>query len=539
MKIDYWMKRRVIVLILISLMFFNIILGFYRNERIIYGEDIIEKLDGRNENVEGENLENIENFEGELEVVIREDIQKGFVEYLYSIRTQEGSYRLNSVPENMNLVSGMQISVSGILKENSVNGENEVDVKDFSLIGNSQQFVVPVPVVGVKNVTFFRVKFLDDQTDFLSEEDAEILMNDINSYYKENSYNQMSLNYSIYPEYITFPFNSDIVCSIGSSINPLRDFIINDPTINNNINWLEVDNLIIAWGRDICPAWAAISDLGEFSRSTADGITKFGTVNLDGPNGWDFTIAHELGHNYKLDHADYLDCLGDHIYLPFNGCDTINYGDQFDVMGNSTPKGHFSAIHKEKLGWLNPNQIINNPTGGIYFITPLEISGGTKAIKIAYDGPYSYYLEYRRPTGYDFYLPELYGLEVYGGVFLHINELYGSGGFKSDTQLLDNTPLNDEFDVVVRPDKPFVDFIGQEIFTVRNFNSSGVEVIIGATNCNNGADGLLSGNICNGCVSQAELENYIGKYYIDYTEITQISGSIKTYLIDLQNPTCP
>ncbi len=522
------MKRGVFVILFILLISFNIILGFYKIEKVRLEERILQ-LDEINKFAVSENAENIQEFEGKLEIIVEDYIDEGKANYLYYINTGQGIYKINSIPQNLKLVSGMQIRINGILKENSASGENEINVNEFSLKDGDQQILASAPVVGVKNVTFIKIKFSDDSAEILDDAGMDEMMENVKNYYNESSYGLVTLNYTILG-YYTIEMNKNC------DINAISNNIFNDVIINNDVNWLEVNNLVIAWGSDNCP-WRGISSTGGIvTRTTLDGVAKLGISGLDSPKRIELVTAHEMGHQFRLDHANYLDC-GNEIIGEY-GCPTVEYGDQFDVMGNSSQRGHFNTIHKEKLGWINPDQIINNPENGINFITPLENSRGIKAIKIPYSPVYSYYLEYKRSIGFDSYILDLKGEELYRGVLLHSNEAYSNINLKSDSQLLDNTPLNDDFDVVVRPDKPFVDFTGNEIFTVRNFNSSGVEVIIGPSDCNNGADGILSGGVCNGCVEQGELQDYVEKYFIDYTEITQISGSIKTYLTDLQNPDC-
>ncbi len=71
--------------------------------------------------------------------------------------------------------------------------------------------------------------------------------------------------------------------------------------------------------------------------------------------------AHELGHNFGVLHAHSYDC-GTLTIAP-SGCTRSEYGDRFDVMGNSRA-GHFNAQFKDTFGWL--------PAGTVRRCTPAD-----------------------------------------------------------------------------------------------------------------------------------------------------------------------
>lgn len=122
-------------------------------------------------------------------------------------------------------------------------------------------------------------------------------------------------------------------------------------------------------------------------------------------------VGHELGHNFGLYHAHALECGANTLGEVGTGCTNNEYGDQFNIMGNSGAR-HFGAFHKSQLGWLDqPDtpQVQDVTASGSYQIAPyISGNGGDPvALKIpraadpATGAARWYYLEYREPVGYD------------------------------------------------------------------------------------------------------------------------------------------
>jgi hypothetical protein len=169
-------------------------------------------------------------------------------------------------------------------------------------------------------------------------------------------------------------------------------------------------------------AGAAGVNLGAYSRyvyafpENACAWWGLGTIGGAPSQAWingDFVldvVAHEMGHNLGLYHAHSLDCGASPVAPP---CTASEYGDTLDMMGGA--RGHFSAAMKERLGWLGAAgtpAIATASTSGVYAIEPFESpsAGGAKALRIlksvdAATGARTwYYVELRRPIGFDSFL---------------------------------------------------------------------------------------------------------------------------------------
>jgi hypothetical protein len=111
---------------------------------------------------------------------------------------------------------------------------------------------------------------------------------------------------------------------------------------------------------------------------------------------------HEYGHNIGVWHANSMECGAESIGS--DECNSPEYGDPSDVMGNSGGFGHFNGVHKDILGWLGSRAQIAD-TNGTYPLNAYEEgAANVKVLKVPRtrdtNGTVNgyYYLETRRPT---------------------------------------------------------------------------------------------------------------------------------------------
>jgi hypothetical protein len=185
----------------------------------------------------------------------------------------------------------------------------------------------------------------------------------------------------------------------------------------------------------------------------ACGWWGLGTVGGNPSHAWINTrygfsltvLGHEMGHNLGLYHAHSLDC-GTAPYAA-SGCSMAEYGDVFDLMGNSGRTPHYNAYQKERLGWLNagvspPLLTASSQTGtATYAIAPVEDARDTRprAVKIPQNdsctSPQKWlYVESRQATGFDAFLAG--NTNVLSGVLVHAV----TDGDPNSSNLLDMTP---------------------------------------------------------------------------------------------------
>jgi len=145
--------------------------------------------------------------------------------------------------------------------------------------------------------------------------------------------------------------------------------------------------------------WSGLGQVG------ASYSWQFGTTSS-------LVTIHEMGHNMGLAHAARnYNCKSGSESVAFGGtCTTIEYGDMFDAMGNSssrgTPAPYFSAVNRSKLGWIPSTNVKTVTASGTYELSAAdESSSNTQLIRIpqTYGSTGSvtsyYYLELRKPIG--------------------------------------------------------------------------------------------------------------------------------------------
>jgi hypothetical protein len=108
-------------------------------------------------------------------------------------------------------------------------------------------------------------------------------------------------------------------------------------------------------------------------------------------------IAHELGHNYGLFHANFWDTGGESI---IGSGSNIEYGDSFDTMGNaSAGRRHFNTRYKNYLDWLPNTYVRNVLTNGTYRLSAMDSTNdvtSVRALTVRRNSRTNYWLEVRQ-----------------------------------------------------------------------------------------------------------------------------------------------
>ncbi|MEJ7861052.1 MAG: FG-GAP-like repeat-containing protein [Pyrinomonadaceae bacterium] len=243
---------------------------------------------------------------------------------------------------------------------------------------------------GAKSVLVIRVDFPDragepvDRSGFpLTEARANSVINgSVNQFYVSNSYNKTSLSVGAvtpvlrmsHPQsyYTGFNVNSELLPEARAAARAAG-------YETNNYN---LDVVAFSFTQNLSFSGSAI--IG------GKGLLLNGFFDFK-------TIAHEIGHNYGLVHANLWRTTDG---TPSGTGANVEYGDAFDLMGGGASQiTHFNAEYKRRLNWLTEANVQTVASSGLYSIFPFDginSPNGIHALKIRRDANKNYWIETRQ-----------------------------------------------------------------------------------------------------------------------------------------------
>lgn len=300
---------------------------------------------------------------------------------------------------------------------------------------------------GVKSLLFIRLRFPDELIEPITEDAAYQVMDQVNNFFVENSYNTLSITPTVTP-LLTLPRTKTQYDSPpptgGALFGPGVNIIYNDA---------------------LAVAAAAGYDSANYNLNCII-FTKVPTFNFGGLAGGNRVwlqgsgaglIAHEYGHIFGLAHANFWNTKGapipggtidpdgriGHDSIIGAGLD-VEYGDPFDTMGGGGGTGdvfddaaglsQFNAVHKHRLHWLPEaavQTVTTNATNRVYAFDATSLEPGKiHALKIRKDYERDYWISHRQKLTQNPWMMN--------GVQLHWNGWSQTQGGSSE--LLDTTP---------------------------------------------------------------------------------------------------
>jgi hypothetical protein len=276
---------------------------------------------------------------------------------------------------------------------------------------------------GEKSVLLMRVNFPDDSEEPISESAADTLMQQVNKFYAMNSYGALNFTITISPVLtlqkpkswymgqdellVTLPtMLEDARAAAAAAGLPMPDF-----------------DLVFVKRGVLSNSRAYVGDRGAWLQSSHPTI-----------------VAHELGHNLGLQHANAWKTVDGST---IGAGSALEYGNPFDTMGSGY--GAFNMYYKSRLNWLPPSAIETITTSGVYKLYPSDVSsleeGAIYALKLRKDLGREYWMETTQPLA--------------GSLLVNWSDHPGT---ISGSQLLDMTPSTGSlYDAPLRPSEVFYD----------------------------------------------------------------------------------
>ncbi len=201
--------------------------------------------------------------------------------------------------------------------------------------------------------------------------------NSVDEYYRDASYGQLALSGDVFGWYTIDSANSG--CAYTTWANEARA-----KAAAAGVSLSGYQYTVYAFPQAASCGWAGLAYLP----GTGSWINGAMTLRV---------VSHELGHNFGVHHASTLACSSGGAQSTFAGtCTQSEYGDPFTVMGGAQTR-HHNNWHRAQLGWNSDTQTVT--TSGTYLLTPAELTGTPRMLRVARgDGTYLN-LEYRQPWG--------------------------------------------------------------------------------------------------------------------------------------------
>ena len=340
--------------------------------------------------------------------------QSGF---RYFLKTATEHLNLHPVGGELPLRSGTPIKVSGYRLGSALLAP--VGVNGIEVTGPPP----PPEALGEQKALVVLVDFQDSGPQpFTSLQAKDFIFNgNVNKFYQEASYGKTWWSGDV-AGWITLPRNSEVngICQLPSLTADGLDVIITSQYNLHNYGYLTI------LSHQPCLE-GGFSDLGKHDQ-VINGETfhislslvvgdNFNEEKLAGFTVLDYLLSHEWGHGLGVRHANSWECG---FRILYGICSHIEYGNWFDIMGYPMAALHFNGLFKDALGWLSPG-MLEISKSGIYTINVLEKPDGYPAAKILSPGlgTTPFYLEYRKPLGFDLALAATSTVSTYGPIPLN------------------------------------------------------------------------------------------------------------------------
>ncbi|HEX6666400.1 MAG TPA: Ig-like domain-containing protein [Solirubrobacterales bacterium] len=365
---------------------------------------------------------------GTLQATVIDDFGAGQSTTRYSL--ESGGEEIPLRPTKLRAEPGDQVVFSGELRDGRLVGavRSTASEPEAALIGTpSKVAVLLIRLPGDPAVPW---------SPEITRSKVFTASNSANAFYKEESYGEISLTGKLSPDGDVFGWFSLSGTTVGCPFGTW-DEEADEAAADAGIDLSGYQHVIYVF--------PSKSNCGFLGIANVNGIYS----NING-NVNPLVIAHELGHNLGLHHANSLTCsAGGKRVTISETCTSTEYGDPFDTMGNIAYR-HNNGWNLDTLGILAPENVKTAAVSGTYSLRSALVQTTEPTMlriprALGPSGTVSswYSLEIRETGGFFENVTD----STTTGVSVRIPELFGVG-----TELLDANPATASFgDAPLKP----------------------------------------------------------------------------------------
>jgi beta propeller repeat protein len=401
---------------------------------------------------------------GRVEVEDFDDFEGGRSVSQYRLRTSDGDV-LTMLPSDAvktALVTGRTVQATGFRIDDVLFFQTDSAALVTTVEQDSQttlrDIYVPPSPTGPQPTLVLMYNFNNTSVSMPPKEVVVAAMDQNEEFSLENSYGATDFSGVIDPEqpadvFDWFTIDEPQQCQAQSST-----VYATVKTLHPEINFQSYKRVILVapYGPDC--GWSGNSSLGITNHATPDGVAYFSQSNILASAFRLQLVAHELGHGLGVMHANFYNTTD---FTTFNPAYSIEYGDNYSIMGNHAAQQHHNVAHKDMFGWLDGLRQIAILGNGTYTIYPQENADvNAKTLKLQRRVNEYLYLEYRQPIGFDSLLNLLGGDASQGALLYLTNSLW--------SLLIDPTgpPPSSVTTVALKPGMSFIDPVSKHTVEV-------------------------------------------------------------------------
>jgi hypothetical protein len=344
------------------------------------------------------NVEEDVELDGEFEFLISDDLERGISKNHYFLDDKKGGrFNLYIAGGDPTVLTGAKVRVRGKKIDDSLALQSSGG-SDFETLATAPLVNMTMKKVAVILINFRNAKsepYTHDQirqVTFTSSGSA-------NAYYTEVSYGQVGLTGKLRTDGDVFGYYTIDYDNVNcSSMYSTWAAAARSMAQAQGVDLTGYNSLIYYLPPSGC-GWWGLGSLG--GNPASSWITSTYSLKV---------VGHELGHNFGAHHSSSYTCTLDGVRVPISSsCTITEYGDPFDIMGNPS-SGHFNNFQKGRVGYYDAQSTLTLSTPGTYTVVPIEFAtSGVRALRVPKDRDSQgkpinyYYIEYRRPYGFDSY----------------------------------------------------------------------------------------------------------------------------------------